>query len=208
MSSGAQPCSFAPASSERLSHNLTLIFHGQGRRCIMRSRSKSEKTKSEASAPLDEERRPDQSEEKPSRSRREFLGKVTAATLAAGIIGIPALSVLKEASAQMMIPADDPPTEVPYCTAGCEKGPLMGTPRADTAKQRRVSAAEYERNMPIPSHPCNGDEARYAGAGNYVGSFTKAMPHDQPFGEVNPSAYCTYLHALDTGVPADFEAIP
>jgi hypothetical protein len=179
----------------------------------MKSSSKSEKTKNKASTPLHEERQPDQAKEsnasKTSRSRREFLGKVTTAALAAGIIGVPALSVLKEASAQMMIPADEPTGgDVPFCTPGCEKGPLLDIPRADTAKQRRYSAADYERNMPIPSHPCNGDEQRYAGAANYVGSYTKAMPHDQPFGEVNPSAYCTYLHALDTGVPADFEAIP
>jgi hypothetical protein len=130
-----------------------------------------------------------------SPSRRAFLSKVTAATVVAGVIGTSSLHVAEEVAAQTS------------CTPGCEKGPLMGVARADTARQRRVAAADYERNMPIPAHPCNGDEARYANA-NYVGSYTKGLPHDSTFGEVVSSAYCTYLHALETGSPADFEAIP
>jgi hypothetical protein len=130
-----------------------------------------------------------------SRSRRAFLGMVTTATVAAGVVGVPSLGILKEAVAQTS------------CTPGCEKGPLKGVTRADTARQRRVSAADYERNMPIPTHPCNEDEARYASA-NYVGSYTKGLPHDSTFGEVVSSAYCSYLHALETGNPEHFEAIP
>jgi membrane-associated phospholipid phosphatase len=132
-----------------------------------------------------------------SQSRRTFLGIVTTATVAVSVIGVPSLGILEEATAQTTT----------SCTPGCEKGPLTGVARADTARQRRISAADYERNMPIPTHPCNDDEVRYASA-NYVGSYTKGLPHEPAFGEVDSSAYCIYLHALETGNPADFEAIP
>lgn len=135
---------------------------------------------------------------KTSRSRRSFLGKVTAATVAAGLIGIPSLSELEAALAQT---SDD------VCPAGCEEGPLTGVPRADAARQRRVSAADYERNMDIPSHPCNGDEVRYASF-NYFASYSKGLPHPNTYGEVDSSAYCTYLRALASGKPSQFELIP
>jgi hypothetical protein len=134
-----------------------------------------------------------------SHSRRAFLGKVTAATVAVGFIGVPSLMEFQQAAAQ----ATD------YsCPAGCELGPLTGVPRADTARQRRVTAADCERAKPIPSHPCNGDEARYA-TRNYFASYTKGLPHlYNRFGEVDSAAYCTLLRALASGNPNDFEQIP
>src|SRR5947208_175378 len=104
---------------------------------------------------------------KTSHSRRSFLGKAAVVTAAAG------LSIYKlgelDASAQFRIPADDPPGGAPPtdCPAGCEEGSLKGVARADTARQRRVSAADYERNMTIPSHPCNGDEVAYGASLNF-----------------------------------------
>ena len=94
-----------------------------------------------------------------SRSRREFLGKVTAATVATGLVGLTAF----EGSSQFRLPADDPAGGTALaCPAGCEEGPLQGQARADAAKARRVNAANYEWNMPIPSHPCNNDEVTSA----------------------------------------------
>lgn len=132
------------------------------------------------------------------RSRRAFLGKVTAASVAIGFIGVPSLLEFQQAAAQ----------NIYYCPAGCELGPLMGVARADTARQRRVTAADCQRAQPIPLHPCNGDEQRYASR-NYIGSYTKGLPHlyDQ-YGEVDSVAYCTLLRALASGRPEDFEVIP
>lgn len=141
-----------------------------------------------------------------SRSRRAFLGKVTAATVAAGLVGLATF----EGSAQFEIPADGPAggTDTTNCPVGCEEGPLKGLARANTARQRRVSAADYEFNMPIPSHPCNNDEATFGAAVNFFASYTKGMPHPSNFGEVDPNAYCTYKRALASGKPSDFELIP
>ena len=133
-----------------------------------------------------------------STSRRKFLGQAAAVTATAAIIGVPSLSELREATAA---------AQATDCPANCELGPLMGVNRADTAHKRRVSAADYERNMPIPAHPCNGDEQAYAGQ-NFFASFTKALPHPNQFGEVDPAAYCALLRALASGKPADFEAVP
>src|SRR5256714_4773104 len=133
-----------------------------------------------------------------STRRGKFLGQAAAVTAAAAIIGVPSLSELREATAA---------AQATDCPANCELGPLMGVNRADTARKRRVSAADYERNMPIPAHPCNGDEQLYAGQ-NFFASFTKALPHPNQFGEVDPAAYCALLRALASGKPADFEAVP
>jgi len=143
-----------------------------------------------------------------SRSRRSFLGKAAVVTAAAGL-SISKLGEL-EGLAQFRIPADDPPGGAPPldCPAGCEEGSLKGVARADTARQRRVSAADYERNMTIPSHPCNGDEAQYGATLNFFASYSKGMPHPSNFGEVDPNAYCTYKRALASGKPSDFELIP
>ncbi|HEX6716099.1 MAG TPA: twin-arginine translocation signal domain-containing protein, partial [Pyrinomonadaceae bacterium] len=129
-----------------------------------------------------------------SRSRRSFLGKVTAATVAAGLVGLPKF----EGAAQVDL----------NCPVGCEEGPIKGVTRADAAYQRRVNAAAYERNMPIPTHPCNGDEAAFGASLNFFASYSKGMPHPSTFGEVDSTAYCTYKRALASGKPSDFELVP
>jgi hypothetical protein len=133
------------------------------------------------------------------RSRRAFLGKVTAATIAVGFVGVPSLMELQQAAAQ----------STDYsCPAGCEEGPLTGVARADTARQRRGTAADCQRAKPIPSHPCNGDEVRYS-TRNYLASYTKGLPHIyEKFGEVDSAAYCALLRALASGKPSDFELVP
>ena len=165
----------------------------------MKKRSPARGRSSQGSGDKDERRRDARVERDApaSPSRRDFLGKVTAATAAATIIAVPSLSTLRTATA----------AQATDCPAGCELGPLTGVNRADTARKRRVSAADYERNMPIPLHPCNGDEQLYAGQ-NYFASFTKALPHPNRFGEVDSAAYCALLRALASGKPADFEAVP
>ncbi|HEU4327049.1 MAG TPA: vanadium-dependent haloperoxidase [Roseiflexaceae bacterium] len=127
-------------------------------------------------------------------NRRSFFGRVsslTAATLAAGA----GLSI------------DLAPLPATTDSAAAEElGPVQGAGRAARAQQIRVDAATFQRNLPLASHPDNGDEQSYAGQ-NYFASYTKGLPHDSA-GLVTPAAYQALRTALNSGNPADFEAIP
>ncbi|MGH7799247.1 MAG: vanadium-dependent haloperoxidase [Thermodesulfobacteriota bacterium] len=125
--------------------------------------------------------------------RRTFLGhvsKITAASIAVGSIGLPPLLQGCNESAQGQ-------------ENTCEFGPQTGSVRADAAFQVRLDAAEDEKNVPIPDHPCNGDEARYE---NKIGNYSKGLRHNS-IGEVNPDAYNALLAAITSGEFADFEAL-
>ena len=76
--------------------------------------------------------------------------------------------------------------------------------RANAARALRKRAALTQRRVPLPDHPVNGDEERYA---SQIGSFTKTLPHNA-LGEVTPATYTALLVALASGAMADFEAIP
>jgi hypothetical protein len=84
-----------------------------------------------------------------------------------------------------------------------EIGPLDDTSRADASYNYRVAIATAERANPIVAHPCNGDEALYA---DKCATFTKTLVHDS-FGRVDPSSYNSFINALTTGNPADFNSI-
>src|SRR5438045_1685644 len=140
-----------------------------------------------------------QSTSKTSHSRRAFLGKVTAATVAAGLVGVS----VSDSPVQSQTGGVDV-----NCPVGCEEGPIKGQDRANAAHQRRISAADYEFNMPIPSHPCNGDEGLFGAALNFFASYSKGMPHPSVFGEADTTAYCTYKRALASGKPSHFAPIP
>jgi hypothetical protein len=124
-------------------------------------------------------------------SRQRFLGRAgataaavaTAGALGGGQLGAPA------ASAQ----------------SAADTLPPGATARADRAYTIRVGAARAERARPLPAHPTNGDEERYAST--RIANFSKGLPHNA-LGEVDPSAYAALLSALRSGRPADFEAIP
>jgi hypothetical protein len=131
----------------------------------------------------------------PSLSRREFLGSVggvTTATLMAGVVGLPSLlGCTKAADGQEQ-------EEV------CDIGPMRGDKRVNQAFQIRLRAAKFEKNLPLPNHPCNGDEELYP---NKIASYSKSLPHNNR-GEVVLDAYHALIRALKTGNPADFEHIP
>lgn len=91
----------------------------------------------------------------------------------------------------------------PSPTAPQPYGVQTSTQRADTAKEIRVQAADFERSQPLPSHPDNGDEALYP---QKYGSYSKGLQHD-PFGVVSPTAYQSLLKAVTTGLPQDFQNI-
>jgi hypothetical protein len=111
-------------------------------------------------------------------NRRSFLGGVTAATVAAGILGLPTVAEAKEI------------------------GPENPAQRRSDEFGRRDGAAIAEKLLP-PKHKTNGDEERYF---NKIANFSKGLPHDV-LGEVNLTAYAGLITALTSGAPGDFEAI-
>lgn len=126
-----------------------------------------------------------------SRNRREFLrdaGNLTAAALVASATS-PVLA--QEASL------------VSGANAATDFGGVTGVARAVKAYDQRVQAATFQKFLPLPEHPNNGDEERYLGR---IGNFSKTLPHNN-LGEVDQQAYNTLLHALRTGNPEEFERI-
>ena len=84
-----------------------------------------------------------------------------------------------------------------------EAVPAPGTPRADAAQQVRMDAAAFQRSIPLPAHPDNGDEARYP---TRFANYSKGLPHDS-LGDVNTAEYDKLRTAVTTGNAADFAAI-
>ena len=130
-------------------------------------------------------------------SRRKFLGQAGLA-IAGGTL---ALQKLVSSTAQAQDPSlfrntrplnnQTPGTVCP----GPQYDALTGVPRADRAFDIREDAAERERNIPIPPHPNNGDESKYA---TRIGNFSKGLKHNQ-LGEVDPAAYNAFLAAVHSG---------
>ena len=85
----------------------------------------------------------------------------------------------------------------------CLIGPANNRKRLQTAYNNRLEAAQFQKDLPLPGHPCSGDENLYP---TKIGSFTKALPHNQ-LGQVNLSAYNDLIRSLSTGDPEDFEFI-
>ncbi|MBA2485988.1 MAG: hypothetical protein H0V35_07805 [Nitrospira sp.] len=95
----------------------------------------------------------------------------------------------------------------PPCPVGCELGPGRAVRAAQSFNYRYEAAVDEYLKLPSsPTHNCNGDEVLYKAA-HYIGSFTKGLPHDIN-GEVDPSAYCKLLTALDSGQQSDFNKVP
>ncbi len=125
-----------------------------------------------------------------SKGRRDFLGKaggLTAATIAAGLVGIPAAADEVEAS-----------------DLSQELQTSFDSSRVERAFQIRMQAALNHKAAPLPDHIDNGDELRYS---NRIGNFSKGLPHNQ-YGEVDQNAYNSFLTAVRTRNPDDFERIP
>jgi hypothetical protein len=126
-----------------------------------------------------------------SRSRRSFLGKLGgAATMAMATGAITTLEPLIAGKSG-------------YAEAQ-EVGPLTDQQRQAASFNLRVAQATIQDNLPLVSHPDNGDEELYADKG---ATFTKCLPHDN-FGRVDLNAYASLINALSTGNPSDFDAIP
>src|SRR5882724_1053077 len=80
-------------------------------------------------------------------SRRRFLGSMAAATVVATGTALPG---------RLTAHPDSAP---PY--NACVLGPLQMHHRARVAYDIRVDAARTQRDLPLPTHGCNGDEATY-----------------------------------------------
>ena len=75
----------------------------------------------------------------------------------------------------------------------------------DCAKLRRDAATAGLKATPQNlEHPSNQDEDLYP---NKLGSYSKGLPHNND-GTVVASAYAALLQAVNSGRPADFDAIP
>ncbi|WP_192498422.1 vanadium-dependent haloperoxidase [Halorussus halophilus] len=78
-----------------------------------------------------------------------------------------------------------------------------GRVRAAYRMRKYVAKAQlYDGSQ--PAYETNGDRERYE---DQIATFSKGLPHDDT-GEVSSDAYQALDHALETGDPDDFEAVP
>ena len=129
-------------------------------------------------------------------NRRQFLskvGNVTAATLAGSLV----TGTAQAQSSRVTSRAED--------TLSRSDADL-GSPslrRVQKAYRCRMDAAKMASTRTLPFQINNRDDERYA---NKIGSFTKALPHNQ-LGEVDLAAYATLVKARETQDPENFEKI-
>src|SRR5215217_6768742 len=118
-------------------------------------------------------------------TRRTFLSRAGAATIAAGVIGVEPLLQTERSQA--------------HAADGSNQ-------RAnDCAKLRRDAAGSGLKATPQNlQHPSNNDEDLYP---NKLGNFSKGLPHNDD-GTVDLNAYAALVQAINSGRPADFDAIP
>jgi len=122
-------------------------------------------------------------------SRRKFLGQVGAALAGGAVLGKAAV-----ASAQDHNRAIGNTNALPS---------FVSDPRVTRAFALRLEAATRNALIPVPPHTTNGDEALYP---DKSGTYTKGVLQDG-IGLVNPSAFQTFRHAIDTGTFAAFENV-
>ena len=122
--------------------------------------------------------------------RRSFLkgaGLFTTAGVVAGVVGTPFASNKRGD----LVQAQDVVGKFDYPNF------------REKAYQVRLAAAKANRDIPIPPHPTNGDEAKYA---NKIATDTRGLPHNQ-LGEVDLKAYQSLINALNSGDPNEYEKI-
>lgn len=80
-----------------------------------------------------------------------------------------------------------------------------GHSRRKAASDIRREAADLAFNRLHPEQSSNSDENRFP---NYIGNFTKGLPHSSTTGEVDPPAYQALLEALRASPDDDFQTVP
>ena len=118
-------------------------------------------------------------------NRRAFLGSVGAATIAAGVIAVDPLRQTENSQAKA-------------ATGSNQRANQCAKLRRDAANNGLASTPQ---NL---QHPDNNDEEIYP---NKLGSYSKGLPHNND-GTVVASAYDALVNAINSGRPADFDAIP
>jgi hypothetical protein len=127
-------------------------------------------------------------EEINSRSRRKFLGKMSMATVAAGVLG--------KAPAAFAQPQEFSDTAIADTKAS-------SSGRVQHALNLRIAAAQRDSRIPVPPHTTNGDEQRYP---DRSASYSKGLLQDD-IGVVNRDAWASFKKALHSGHNSDFEAM-
>jgi hypothetical protein len=126
-------------------------------------------------------------------SRRSFLGRASVLTATGAIAGVmsPLFSSVKKGN----------------IVFAQEKGSRVRTFNSanfvQKAYQVRAEAAKNQQALGIPPHLTNGDEERYP---SKIATDTRGLPHDER-GEVQIEAYNSFIKALTTLNPDDFENI-
>lgn len=134
-------------------------------------------------------------------NRRRFLGKVggVATALAAARAGLPSLR-----AADRQGGAGGPGDGGSGAQPDDDANAVSGQARRMEAFRIRMDSAISHRKAPLPAQLNNGEEALYPDKG---ATFTKGLVHDS-FGRVDLAAsYPSFIKALTTGNPADFDKI-
>ena len=123
-----------------------------------------------------------------SPTRRKFLGQIAAALAGGAVLGKATIASAQDSR----------------LSGGIETAPLNGgsDPRVAKSYLLRLKAAIKEALIPVPQHTTNGDEARYA---DKSGTYSKGILQNG-IGLVNPSAFLSFRHAINTGTLAAFES--
>jgi hypothetical protein len=92
--------------------------------------------------------------------------------------------------------------------------------RRQTVLEVRHAAAEFAASRLHPRHYSNGDESRFRfedfsgdceprrnNPPNYIGNFTKCLPHDSDGFLLDPADYDAWVHAIDSGDQRDFRGL-
>ena len=118
-------------------------------------------------------------------SRRTFLNQVGAVSIAAGVIGVEPLIRTERSQTQAATGSNQRANECAKLRRDAAIAGLQATPQ----------------NL---QHPNNQDETLYP---NKLGNYSKGLPHNND-GTVVLSAYNAMVQAINSGRPADFDAIP
>ena len=122
-----------------------------------------------------------------SPSRRKFIGKLGAATVAAGVLG----------NARSAVAGLNPLKGI-----GTNLTSSQGN-RVAAATALRIAQANADAVLGAAPHTTNGDEGRYP---DHSASYSKALLQDS-IGVVNAAAWASFKKALNSGKNSDFEAI-
>src|SRR5215831_3512111 len=122
-------------------------------------------------------------------SRRKFLGQIGAALAGGAVLGKAATASAQDSNFALRNEIVPPNASI--------------DPRVRQAFLLRVEAATREALIPVPPHATNGDEARYS---DKSGTYSKGVMQNG-IGLVNPAAFQTFRHAINTGTFAAFEGV-